>query len=265
MKVVPVPVRQDNYAYLLIDTPSNKAAAVDVYDVDKVSAAAQSLGVSIVAAITTHWHDDHSGGNHEFGKKFPGLPIYGSKDKENVTNVSHPVGDNDEFKIGDNIHVKCLATPCHTQDSISYYVTDPTDSSHPGGVFTGDTLFIGGCGRFFEGSADEMGRALKYLGSLPDKTLVYNGHEYTTGNLAFAKAIEPDSPGIARLAQFVKDNDITTGKSTIGDEKDWNVFMRLSSPDVRKKTNAGPNTPDSDIMNSLREQKNNFRGELPKL
>lgn len=64
MKVVPVPVRQDNYAYLLIDTPSNKAAAVDVYDVDKVSAAAQSLGVSIVAAITTHWHDDHSGGNH---------------------------------------------------------------------------------------------------------------------------------------------------------------------------------------------------------
>lgn len=113
-------------------------------------------------------------------------------------------------------------------------MTDPTDSSHPGGVFTGDTLFIGGCGRFFEGSADEMGRALKYLGSLPDKTLVYNGHEYTTGNLAFAKAIEPDSPGIARLAQFVKDNDITTGKSTIGDEKDWNVFMRLNSPDVRQ-------------------------------
>jgi glyoxylase-like metal-dependent hydrolase (beta-lactamase superfamily II) len=64
MRIVPVPVRQDNYAYLLIDTPTNKAAAVDVYDVSKVSAAAQSLGVSIVAAITTHWHDDHSGGNH---------------------------------------------------------------------------------------------------------------------------------------------------------------------------------------------------------
>jgi hydroxyacylglutathione hydrolase len=113
-------------------------------------------------------------------------------------------------------------------------VTDLTDPSHPGGVFTGDTLFIAGCGRFFEGSADDMGRALKYLGSLPDKTLVYNGHEYTAGNLAFAKSIEPDSPGVARLSQLVNDNDVTTGGSTIGDEKDWNVFMRLNSPDVRQ-------------------------------
>jgi hypothetical protein len=74
MRVIPVPVRQDNYAYLLIDTPTNKAAAVDVYDVNRVSAAAQSLGVSIVAAITTHWHDDHSGGNH-VRVVFPPIPL----------------------------------------------------------------------------------------------------------------------------------------------------------------------------------------------
>lgn len=78
-----------------------------------------------------------------------------------------------------------------------------------------------------------MDRALKYLGSLPDKTIVYNGHEYTAGNLAFGKHIEPNSPGIARLSELVKNNDVTTGKTTIGDEKEWNVFMRLDSPAVR--------------------------------
>lgn len=129
---------------------------------------------------------------------------------------------------------RCLATPCHTQDSICYYVTDPTDMSHPGGLFTGDTLFIGGCGRFFEGTADEMIHALKYLGSLPDKTIVYNGHEYTASNLAFGRFIEPNSSGIARLSEIVKNNDITTGKTTVGEEKEWNVFMRLNAPAVRQ-------------------------------
>lgn len=63
MKVVPVPVRQDNYAYLLIDDTTNKAAAVDPYDMKKVQAAAEQEGVQIVANLTTHHHHDHSGGN----------------------------------------------------------------------------------------------------------------------------------------------------------------------------------------------------------
>lgn len=258
MKIIPVPVRQDNYAYLLVDEPSNKAAAVDPFDVSKVASAAERLGVSIVAAITTHHHLDHSGGNGDFARKYPEAPIYGgSHQVQNVTNI---VKDKDEFKIGDNIHIRCLATPCHTQDSICYYVTDPTDMSHPGGLFTGDTLFIGGCGRFFEGTADEMIHALKYLGSLPDKTIVYNGHEYTASNLAFGRFIEPNSSGIARLSEIVKNNDITTGKTTVGEEKEWNVFMRLNAPTVREKMNAGPAASEIDVMNSLREQKNNYKG-----
>lgn len=79
-----------------------------------------------------------------------------------------------------------------------------------------------------------MDRALKYLGSLPDETIVYNGHEYTAGNLAFGKSVEPNSAGIARLSEIVKNNDVTTGKTTVGDEKDWNVFMRLKSQDIRQ-------------------------------
>lgn len=127
----------------------------------------------------------------------------------------------------------CLATPCHTQDSICYHVTDTSDDKHPGGVFTGDTLFIAGCGRFFEGTGGEMIRALDYLGKLPDKTIVYNGHEYTTGSLAFGRYIDQHNPALARLGEIVQKNDITTGLTTIGDEKEWNVFMRLNSSAVR--------------------------------
>ncbi|THV07884.1 Metallo-hydrolase/oxidoreductase [Dendrothele bispora CBS 962.96] len=260
MRVVPVPVRSDNYAYLIIDESTNKATAVDPYDVEKVSAAVDKLGVQIIAGLTTHHHHDHSGGNKEFASKYPDIPMYGGSSQSPA--LTQIVKDKDEFNLGDNIAVRCLATPCHTQDSICYHVTDKQKPGDAGGVFTGDTLFIGGCGRFFEGNADEMDAALSYLGTLPDKTVVYNGHEYTAGNVAFAKTIEPESSAIAKLENLAKTNQVTTGLTTIAEEKEWNVFMRLDSPTVRKATNVGTDESKSKVMAALREGKNNFRGHL---
>ncbi|KDR81451.1 hypothetical protein GALMADRAFT_239382 [Galerina marginata CBS 339.88] len=259
MKVVPVPVREDNYAYLLIDESTNKAAAaVDPYDVAKVAAAAQTHGVEIVAGITTHHHFDHSGGNKvPFASKYPKATIYGGSDK--IPALTNLVKDKDEFAIGNNIRIKCLATGCHTQDSICYYVTDAVKDTQPGGIFTGDTLFIAGCGRFFEGVGSEMVKALEYLGTLPDDVVVYNGHEYTASNLAFAKHIEPTNPALVRLGEVIQKNKITTGLTTIGDEKEWNPFMRLDTDAVKKAT--GEDTK-SAIMDALRDQKNKFRGSM---
>lgn len=126
-----------------------------------------------------------------------------------------------------------MATPCHTQDSICFHATDTVEGSHPGGVFTGDTLFIAGSGRFFEGVGSEMVSALEYLGTLPNETIVYNGHEYTRGSVAFGKHIDPTNPAFEKIEGIIQKNRITTGLTTIGDEKEWNVFMRLDSEAVR--------------------------------
>jgi len=254
MKIVPVAVRSDNYAYLIIDQKAGTAAAVDPYDVPKVSSVARELGVRIVSALTTHHHHDHSGGNQAFAASFPAAAIFGGSEKSPA--VTSLVKDKDEFSISDHIRVKCLATPCHTQDSICYHVTD-TSTEQPAGLFTGDTLFIAGSGRFFEGNGAEMHAALAYLGTLPDNTVVYNGHEYTAGNLAFAKSIDPENPAMARLEKLVQEHTVTTGLTTMGDEQEWNPFMRLGTDAVKKAT-AGA-ASESDVMDALRELKNNYR------
>ncbi|OCB84182.1 hydroxyacylglutathione hydrolase [Sanghuangporus baumii] len=238
MKVVPVPVRSDNYAYLLIDDTTNQAAAVDPYDMKKVQAAAEKEGVEI-----------------EFAVLYPKAPIYGGSEQGSANTI---VKDKVEFSVSEQLNVKCLATPCHTQDSICYYVTDKANPAQPGGVFTGDTLFIAGCGRFFEGTAAEMHRALSYLGTLPDETVVLNGHEYTKSNLAFAKSVEPNAPGMARLQKIVDENAVTTAKTTIGDEKEWNPFMRLKTPEILTSLGVYVQISEETIIDILRTMKNKF-------
>ncbi|CAE6417018.1 unnamed protein product [Rhizoctonia solani] len=253
MRVVTVPVRRDNYAYLLIDEDTNTAAVIDPFDIPKVRAQAEKEGVELTALITTHHHTDHSGGNEEFHSIYPNASIYGGSDK--IPALTHLVKDGDTFSVGDNIKVKCLATPCHTRDSICYYVQDAIRPEQKG-VFTGDTLFLAGCGGMFEGTVPEMHKALSYLGSLPDETVVYTGHEYTKITLAFGSHIDTNAPEMKKLRKLVEEG-ITTGKSTIADEKQWNVFMRLDSAAVRAVTKA---QDDLEAMTKLREMKNSFRG-----
>jgi len=114
-------------------------------------------------------------------------------------------------------------------------VTDTSDASAPsaGAVFTGDTLFIAGCGVFFEGTGTEMHTAFERLRALPDATITYVGHEYTAGNLSFARSVDPENAALARLGELVATHPVTVGHTTIGDEKEWNVFWRLATDPVR--------------------------------
>ncbi|KAH8088069.1 putative hydroxyacylglutathione hydrolase [Filobasidium floriforme] len=250
MQIHPLLARSDNWMYLVVDEVSNEAAVVDPYDWKKMLGLVKEKGVNVTTLITTHHHDDHSGGNIQFLSNHPqgsSIKAYAGSRSPGTNTV---IKDKDEFTFGKNIKVKALHTPCHTQDSICFYLQDEQGKK---AVFTGDTLFQGGCGRFFEGTPEEMHKALIYLGTLPEDTIVYNGHEYTPGNAKFALKIEPDNADVKRLAKLAEDNDCTAGLSTIADEKKWNVFMRLDQPAVQKATGA---TDAVSVMGALRELKN---------
>lgn len=244
----------NNYAYLLIDEKTNDAMVVDPANPPEVLPVLKRLinsnKINFRGVINTHHHYDHSGGNKALQQEFSNIAVIGGKDCPHLTRDS--LKDGETFKVG-NLTVKALHTPCHTQDSICYYVEDDQDKA----VFTGDTLFIAGCGRFFEGTPEEMHKALNdTLASLPDDTKVYPGHEYTKANIQFGLSVL-DAEALASLSRFCEGMKRTEGKFTIGDEKKHNVFMLLNDPKVQKATGQ---TEPVEVMRKLREMKNNFKG-----
>jgi len=245
----------DNYAYLVVDEKSKDAVIIDPASPEEVvpvlKEAINGGKINLTAIVNTHHHPDHAGGNKKLLSALSlKLPIIGGKDCEGVTSTP---ANGEGFPLG-SVKVKGLYTPCHTQDSICWFMEDSEKGQKA--VFTGDTLFLGGCGRFFEGSASEMHAALnKTLGSLPDETVVYTGHEYTKSNAKFAMSVLP-SEAVKSLQKFAENNAETHGKFTIGDEKKHNVFMRVDDPEIQKAT--GETQPEK-VMAKLREMKNNFK------
>ncbi|MCJ1314333.1 Cytoplasmic glyoxalase II [Agyrium rufum] len=244
----------DNYAYLVIDDKTKDAVIIDPANPPEVTPILKeqvdSGKINLTAIINTHHHWDHAGGNKKILSEFPSksLPVIAGKDSEAVTRTP---ADGETFKIGEGISVKALHTPCHTQDSICWFMEDLSQGQRV--VFTGDTLFIGGCGRFFEGTPKEMYTALnKILASLPDDTKVYPGHEYTKSNAKFLAKVLSTEP-VKKLQDFAENNKETQGKFTIGDEKTYNVFMMVDDPTVQKVTGK---TDPVDVMGKLREMKN---------
>lgn len=155
--------------------------------------------------------------------------------------------------------VKCLFTPCHTTGHICYYVTSSNEAITPC-VFTGDTLFISGCGRFFEGNAEQMHHALiDILSKLPEKTQVYCGHEYSVSNLKFSLHVEPDNEVTIEKLKWAIDQrakNLRTIPSTIGDEMKFNPFMRVNLDKIKKRFNQ---TDSILCMQSVRAEKDGWK------
>ncbi|XP_054712648.1 hydroxyacylglutathione hydrolase, mitochondrial-like [Uloborus diversus] len=258
MKVKILPALDDNYMYLIIDEVTKNAAIVDPVEPKKVLEAVAEEGVELTTILTTHHHWDHAGGNSELVQLKKGLKVFGGD--ANIAALTDRVSHGNEFKVG-SLEVKCLLTPCHTKGHVCYFVEDK--SGGPPAVFTGDTLFSAGCGKFFEGTPDQMYTALvKILGSLPDNTQVYCGHEYTANNLLFAAHVEPNNGVIHHKLIWAKNKKSAgepTVPSTIGDEKSFNPFMRVNEADVQKHT--GVSDPVA-VMGKLRDQKNNFSARI---
>lgn len=259
--VILVPTLSDNYAYLVIDKKTKAAACVDPAEPEKVLAAAKEHGVTLRTCLCTHKHADHSGGNVKIKALLPDIEVVASA-YEDTPGRTKAVCDGDTFRIGDLL-VKVLHAPCHTSGHVLYYMESRTDMNVKPIIFTGDTLFLGGCGRFFEGDATMMHRALlKTIGTLPAETLVYCGHEYSLANLQFAATVEPHNVALQSKLEWAR-SQRAAGKptipSSIGEEKAFNPFMRVDKPDVQKAVGA-PHGDEVQTMHILRERKNVFRG-----
>ena len=247
MRVVPVDQLMDNYAYLVIDEEAGEAGVVDVAEADSVLSAAAAENVRIVAVLSTHHHFDHVGGNldliAELGTEH--VRVFGyAGDSERIPGITDPLEDGEAFSLA-GLRGRALFIPAHTSGHIAYYFrTEAT-------VFTGDTLFAGGCGRLFEGDAAQMKASLERLAALPDETRVYCGHEYTVNNLAFAASLEPNNARLAewqRRAAHLLETGRPTLPTTIELEKATNPFLRSSNPELRRSVRAmRPGTRDEDV------------------
>lgn len=255
-EVIMVPMFRDNYGYLLIDPGSNSVACVDPGDGEAISKAVADLGLNLSTLLCTHKHSDHVGGNLYLKNQFPNLNIVATKYEE-IPGATTLVGDGDVFHFGD-LQIRTFYTPCHTKGHVLYLVERKTP--HPQYnrpiLFSGDTLFAGGCGRFFEGTANEMQHNMEVIAQLPPDTQIYCAHEYTESNYKFLASIDPELCQVKyEEIQAIRRAGRPTLPSLLSDELQYNLFMQCHTS--RLQAQLGTSTS-VETMAELRSRKNNF-------
>lgn len=240
----------DNYCYLV--ESGDEALIVDPAESRSVLKLAWKLGVSPTMVLLTHHHMDHTGGCGQL-KKATGCRVVGPEDCR-LPLVDQAVHGGDILEFGGS-QIRVIATPGHTRTHVAYYCDDRC-----GAVWTGDAMFVGGCGRPFEGTPEEMWASLCRLRDLPDKTRVYCGHNYTVDNMEFAHHLAPKNGPILERLKEVRGMDragLPTVPSTIGLESEMNLFLQADDPFVAESVNMSGREPAS-VFAELRLRKDRW-------
>lgn len=251
LTVFPIPAFADNYIWsVMID---GKAIVVDPGDAAPVLAFLQQHDVQLAAILITHWHGDHTGGIEALRKAHPDVVVYGPEHKAIAADII--VADKDQITLC-GLDFSVVHIPGHTLEHIAFYLKDHHS------LFCGDTLFAGGCGRVFEGTAQQMLDSLTRIANLPDNTAIYCAHEYTISNLRFALQVEPQNLALqARYKECValREQNLPTLPSLLGVERNTNPFLRVREPDVIDcALSKGATSTDAvAIFACIREWKNN--------
>lgn len=253
LKIIQIPVLTDNYIYLLHDTASGSTAVVDPALSQPVLDELKHQGWRLDWILNTHHHSDHIGGNLELKAKTGCQVIAANADKDRIPGVDKGVDDGDVIKIG-QYAAKVLATPGHTSGHIVYYFADAAV------LFCGDTLFAMGCGRLFEGSAEQMWQSLQKIKALPGDTRIYCAHEYTQANGWFALTVEPENQALQQrmieVNQLRAENRATV-PSILQQELATNPFLREDSLALQRQINFEDETPVS-VFAEVRRLKDHF-------
>ncbi|MBW4331731.1 hydroxyacylglutathione hydrolase [Stakelama sp. CBK3Z-3] len=225
LQIVGLPVLADNYIWLIHDPAADETVVIDPALADPVLEEVKARGWRITAIWNTHWHPDHTGGNEAIKAASGCTVIAPAAEAERIPTADRLVGEGDTVTLGDH-SASVLEMPAHTSGHIVYHLA----GDHM--IFVGDVLFAMGCGRLFEGSAEQMFANMQRLGDLPDETQVYCAHEYTQANGRFAMVIEPENLAVKQRMIDVntrRANGEATVPTVIGLEKATNPFLRATS------------------------------------
>lgn len=243
VKIEPVPCLRDNYAYLIRD-------GEDAWIVDPSEAAplrVASAGLHLRGILATHHHHDHVGGIEDLvaGAATPIRVAAHASDRGRVPAQTDFVDAPQGRFVATDLEIagrfaQAMWIPGHTRGAIAWYLPPRAEEEDEvGDVFTGDTLFAAGCGRLFEGTPEQMHASLLALTSLPAKTRLWFGHEYTAANLRFAATVEPDNPAIR---QRQADLPVCTTPTTVALERSTNPFVRAATAEVLAERRAAKDT-----------------------
>jgi hydroxyacylglutathione hydrolase len=191
MSLIIEPIRafEDNYIWLLRRPEHASCAVVDPGDAAPVIERLQRDGLALAAILITHHHGDHIGGLADLRRLWPQAEVMGPEDRR-ISGLTRVVADGDRVTLaGLACEFEVIAVPGHTSTHIAYL-----DDEH---LFCGDTLFAAGCGRVFDGTFEQLADSLRRISALPVETRCYCAHEYTLGNLGFARWVEPESSALA--------------------------------------------------------------------
>jgi|SRR5882672_9481305 len=251
--IEPVPAFKDNYLWLLVR--GKRAAIVDPGDAMPVEARLQRDNLVLDTIVVTHHHADHIGGVAELKQRY-GARVLGPVG-ENIPGRDVALEEGDRVEVL-GVRMEVLDVPGHTSGHIAYY------AAAEGLLFCGDTLFAAGCGRLFEGTAQQMHKSLSKLARLPGATRVYCAHEYTLANIRFARAVEPKNPALEQreaMCREMRAKNIPTVPSTIAEELATNPFLRSDEPAVRRaaeQLEAGSSADAVATFAAIRAWKNRF-------
>lgn len=253
LKVLQLPVLNDNYIYLIHDPVSGATAVVDPALAEPVMETLDRHGWQLTYIFNTHHHGDHTGGNVDL-KQQTGCKIIAGKDNmARIPGIDTGVQDGDTLLLGEH-SVEIIATPGHTLHHVVYYF--PGDNL----LFCGDTLFAMGCGRLFEGTARQMWQSLQKIKQLPPQTQIYCAHEYTQSNARFALSVDPRNPALQQRAAEttqLRSKHLPTVPSALQIELATNPFLRESDPAIQAEIGFSGKPP-VDVFAQLRHLKDVF-------
>jgi hydroxyacylglutathione hydrolase len=222
LEILRVPVLNDNYVWLVHDGASGETLVVDPAVSEPVLAAAEQKGWTISQIWNTHWHGDHIGGNAGIVAATGARVTAPQAELAKIPDVDHPVSEGDRVHLGAH-EAAVMSVPAHTGGHIAYHFAEDEV------IFVGDTMFAMGCGRLFEGTAEQMYANMQRIAALPDDVRIYCGHEYTLANARFAAHVDPGNADVARRLEQVsamRDAGQITLPTTVAEERATNPFVR---------------------------------------